>query len=442
MRSLIGPRGRVLALSGSWSLVAKICAAANLFVSLPFALHALGAVEFGLWATLVSFVTLTGFLDFGLGNGAMNLAASAHARQAHGEVATVLRAGSATLTLIAMLSAVVFTAIALIAPWRDWLGVDSVGIVDVGPAVFVVVASIVASVPLNLAARIRLGLGEGSVAFGWQAAGHLGALASVAIVASTVPSLATLTAAAVLPPVFAAAANTLHLWRSGDIRNATSPEPAALRSTSRRIREEGFAFFLLQLAMALAFMSDLPLITAILGAERAGEYAIVQRVFSVVPLALTLLWAPLWPVYRQSLAKRDLAWTSRTFRWTTLAAVGFAFAGAGIIAIAFRPIGTLWLSIMPVASTLLLGGFVVWCVLEAAGNSVAALLNAASVLRYQVVTSVAFAIACFVAKIWAVSNLGTDWIPWVTTATYLLATGLPLVLFWRTLKTAIRNGRY
>ena len=63
-------------------------------------------------------------------------------------------------------------------------------------------------------------------------------------------------------------------------------------------------------------------------------------------------------------------------------------------------------------------------------------------LRYQVITSVAFATACFAAKIWAVAHLGTDWMPWATAATYLLATGLPLVLFWRTLKSAIRNGRY
>jgi O-antigen/teichoic acid export membrane protein len=324
----------------------------------------------------------------------------------------------------------------------DWPAAAAIGRTGALPAALIVGASIVVSVPLNLAMRIRLALGQGRIAFGWQAAGQVGALGAVILAAVQSPSLTALTAAAVIPPVVAASANTAHLWRQRYIRQAPPSAPGALLAMSRRIRAEGYAFFLLQLAVALAFMSDLPIIAATLGAERAGEYAVVQRVFSLVPLALTLLWAPLWPIYRQSLAKQDLAWIGRTFRWTTFLAVGFAFVGAGIIAIGFRPIGSLWLSTIPVASTFLLAGFVFWCTLEAAGSSVATLLNAASVLRYQVITSVVFATTCFAAKIWAVSHLGIDWLPWATVATYLLATGLPLALFWRTLKAAIRNGRY
>ena len=75
-----GHRGRRILLTGGWSLASKACTAANLIISIPFVLGALGASEFGAWATLVSLVAFAGFLDFGLGNGTMNLVASAHGR--------------------------------------------------------------------------------------------------------------------------------------------------------------------------------------------------------------------------------------------------------------------------------------------------------------------------------------------------------------------------
>ncbi len=59
-------------------MVAKAAAAANLFLTVPFVLHALGPAQFGAWATLVSLVMFAGFLDFGFGNGTMNLVAAAH----------------------------------------------------------------------------------------------------------------------------------------------------------------------------------------------------------------------------------------------------------------------------------------------------------------------------------------------------------------------------
>ena len=38
----VGPRGRRILHTGAWSMVAKIAAAANLFLTVPFVLHALG----------------------------------------------------------------------------------------------------------------------------------------------------------------------------------------------------------------------------------------------------------------------------------------------------------------------------------------------------------------------------------------------------------------
>ena len=97
----IGERWRRIAHAGSWSLVAKASAVAHLFLSVPFVLTALGPTRFGAWATLVALVSFAGFLDFGVGNGAMNLVAAAYGRGAKGEITTILREAQRALLQIA-----------------------------------------------------------------------------------------------------------------------------------------------------------------------------------------------------------------------------------------------------------------------------------------------------------------------------------------------------
>src|SRR5690606_4334954 len=95
---------------------------ANLFLSVPFVLHVLGPTEFGVWATLVAFVALAGFLDFGLGNGAMNLAAAAHGRDRADEVAIVFYEGGRALTAVALVLVLLMIMTLALIPWNVVFG--------------------------------------------------------------------------------------------------------------------------------------------------------------------------------------------------------------------------------------------------------------------------------------------------------------------------------
>src|SRR5687768_1741153 len=118
----VGTRGRKILHAGAWSMVAKAAAAANLFVSVPFVLEALGPAQFGAWATLVSLVVFAGFLDFGFGNGTMNLVANAHGRGASTEIGNILREGRRTLLWIALWLAVAVMIALPLVPWHRLLG--------------------------------------------------------------------------------------------------------------------------------------------------------------------------------------------------------------------------------------------------------------------------------------------------------------------------------
>lgn len=436
----VGPRGRRILHTGVWSIFAKAAAAANLFLTVPFVLHALGPAQFGAWATLVSLVVFAGFLDFGFGNGTMNLVAGAHGRGAHAEVAIILREGRRTLLRVALwLAAAVLVALPLV-PWHRLLGMPETMAGTSRAAAAAVLFTVVLAVPLNLANRVQLGLGRGDRAFRWQAVGQLLTLGAVVVLAKAHASLAVLTAATVATPLLASIANTAQLWSDPVM---AMPAPVTRNpEIAAHIRREGMLFFVLQLAAALAFSADLPLISALRGPTDAGTYAIVQRLFSIVPMALSLIWAPLWPIYRHALAAGDHDWVVRTLRRSVLFAVLAACASAAILALGFDRIVGLWVHRPLAVGGVLLAGFAVWCVVDAAGTAIATFLNAASIMRYQVIVASVFALLCLGGKALVIVYVGTWAIPWAASATFVVANLIPTLLVGSRLVTMALAKNY
>jgi O-antigen/teichoic acid export membrane protein len=437
----VGSRGRRILHTGMWSFIAKGCAAANLFISVPFVLRSLGPEQFGAWATLVSLVTFAGFLDFGFGNGTMNLVAAANGRQSRDEVATILQESRRALVGVAFCLTPIAALATLLVPWNYMLGMHTAA-TDGRIAAAIVLFSVIFAVPLNLANRVQLGLGRGDRAFRWQAAGQLTALAGVVAFATAHASLSVLTAVSVGTPLLASLANTYSLSKDSDLIVTTQASSQERSVIGRKIRHEGFMFFVLQLAAALAFSADLPLISIFRGATEAGTYAIAQRLFSVIPLTLSLLWAPLWPIYRQALAAGDHAWVISTLRRSLLLAVAFAATGSTILALGFGSIVGLWVHHPIAVAGIMLAGFVCWCIMEASGTAIATFLNAASVMRYQLITSCVFATLCVGGKVWVVAHLGINWMPWVTVTTYCAASVFPLLWFRKRVFSGVFSRKY
>lgn len=438
-RLKVGARGQRILHTGAWSLIAKASAAANLFLTIPFVLQALGASQFGVWATLVSLVTFAGFLDFGLGNGTMNMVATAHGQGNEQHLGTIVREARRALLLIAILLAVISAAAIAWVPWHRLVGVPDTMSDSARTSVAIVLFTIALAVPLNLANRVQLGMGQGERAFRWQAIGQAITAFLVILLARHGASMEMLVAAAVATPLLASAANNLQLWRAPVFANEGCARNPAVAT---EIRNEGALFFVLQLAALLAFSIDLPLISALLGSEEAGNYAIVQRLFSVIPMGLGLLWTPLWPIYRQALAAGDHAWVRRTLKRSIIGAVSLAIAGALFIGFGFDVIIGFWIKKPLPVSGWLVAGFAIWCVVDAAGTAIATFFNAASIVRYQVVVAIIFAMACLATKVTAVGYVGIAGVPWATIATYSLISLAPTIVLLPRLLAHATSRRY
>lgn len=440
LRSLIGSRGRIILQTGTWSAIAKACGAANLFISVPFVLAALGTERFGVWVTLCAFTAFSGFLDFGFGNGAMNMIASARGRNALHEIPLISAAaaralaGTTTILLLAILP------IWLLVPWHRLLSMSPSVAAECRIAVGCVIAATLVAVPLGLSTRMQLGLGRGERAYRWQALANLITLATVIGLARLHASLPLLTAAAVAGPLLGPLVNTLQLQRES--RGERTRLDVTHLQIVKQLRRSGFQFFLLQLSAVLAFSTDLPLITGLLGPEQAAPFAIVQRMFSIIPMGLALFWVPLWPLYRNALAAGDDAWAVRTFRQSLLAATVAALMLGSSLVIGFEPLSRLWIGHAVHASLLLLLGFTLWCVLDAAGGAVATFLNAAGILRPQLVIALVFVALCLPLKYWAITRYGAIAVIWVTAGLCLLLNLIPLWLLRHRLAAAVRSGNH
>lgn len=437
--SLVGNRGRLIAVTGGWSLAAKTCTLANLLLSVPAVLGALGPEKFGAWATLVSLVVFAGFLDFGLGNGTMNLVAGAKGRGDEEEIATITTEGLRSLLGISLCLGASGMALLPFVPWAALLGLPDSLSADARAGAIIVLIAVVLSVPLNLATRVQLGLGSGERALRWVALGQLVTLGLVVILARSGSSLSGLVAASVITPLLGSAANTLLLWRDPIISRHVQVRSPAI---AKKIRREGLLFFILQLAAALAFTVDLPLIAALDGPTNAGAYAIAQRAFAVIPLSLGLIWLPLWPVYRQALAAKDHLWIKRTIARCLTLALALSLVMAIALVVGFDFILGIWITNPPLLAFGLLVGLAVWSVLESFGTAISTFLNAASIMRFQVLVASVFAVCCFATKVWAIARFGMIAAPWATATTYFALSLLPTVILGRRLVDTALTKEY
>lgn len=438
LNGMISHRGFRILKTGGWALTAKICAAINLFVCVPFVLEALGQRYFGAWAAVVSVITLSNFLDFGLGNGAMNLIAGAKGGNRPEQISGIIATAYASLLKTTAFLTLSFLAIPFL-PWHRLLGLP---VADAGistASVAIVLFAVVATIPLSLANKLQLGLGIGGKAFRWQAAGQLLTAGTVILLAKSGYGLPALVAGSALIPLSALLMNTREFLK--DFPKVDAPLHADSQ-ISRQIRHEGSLFFILQLCAALAFSLDLLLITALSGAEQATTYSIVQRVFSLIPLSLGLFWVSLWPTYREALAANHHHWAFRTFKKSTLLAALYAACFGLLIALLFKPVTTLWIGHTIQASSFLVWGFAAWHVLESIGTSVATLLNAGSIVRYQVFIGCIFALTCLSIKIMILRQHTPEALPWVTAACYLMLSLFPAILLRKRIRRIFSEKAY
>jgi O-antigen/teichoic acid export membrane protein len=417
----------------AWSTLASMAARlVGLLVSLliiPLAIGYLGAERYGVWVTISALTALLTFADFGLGNGLLNAVADAHGRDDRDAARRAVSSAFVILTTMAVVALAGFAVIYQIVPWDAVTNASTnEAAAEAGPTVMVFFVCFAVNLPLGLVQRIQYGYQEGFIVSLWTALGTLVSLAGLVTAIQLRAGLPWLVLALAGGPVVATALNGVVLFsrRHPDLRPRLR---LATGSASISLVRVGLLFFVLQLAVAVAYQSDVVVAAQIIGPAAAAEYSVTLRLFFLVPMLLSMVFLPLWPAYGEAIARGDLAWVRRTLRRTTALGVAATTGSSAFLVLAGREVLRAWLGPVFDPPFMMLLGMGLWAIVNTAFSSIAMLLNGATVVRFQVVVASIMAATSIVASIMLARQFGVTGIIWGTLLAYLAVAAVPTLWY-------------
>lgn len=428
-----------LVYSAGMSLVAKIISVATAFITVPLTLHYLGPERYGMWMVMSSLLAMLAFADLGIGNGVLNSVAAAYGRDDRSAIREASASGMAILAVIALVLLAAFMLAYPFIAWERLFNVKTAGArAEAGPAVLAFFVCFAIAIPVNVVQKVQAGLQRGFLASSWSCAGSVLSLCFVLLVVHWQGGLVELVVAFLAGPLIANLANTVVFF--GFQHRDIAPRLSAVsRQAARHVLQTGLLFLVMQITTALIFNADSLIITQVIGPAAVPEYSIPDRMFSVIPMCIQMLLTPLWPAYREALSRNDHAWCIRVVRRSMLTAVGGAAVMALGLVIFGKDIIHLWVGGGIAVPMIVLVGFGLWKVIEAAGFAMAMFLNGAHVIREQVWTAVATALAVVVFEIAMVRALGVPGAIWAKIGAYLLFTVLPFLFLTPGILRRLRN---
>ncbi len=398
-------------------------------LTVPLTLNYLGPERYGMWLTVSSMIALLAFTDLGLANGLLNAVTRTMARGEFVESRRQVSSALVLLTLVAVALTGLFAVVYSIVPWAGVLAVSSPRAVsEAGPTVAAWVACFLIGLPLGVTAQVRMGRQEGYIVHVTAAVGNLAAVGALLAVILGRQGLPLLVVAMAGPPLIASAVNGMVLFKH-DAPELRPSLALADRGTGFGLLRAGFLFFVLQIAIAVAFTSDTLVVAQLVGPEAVAEYGVASKLFIIPAGIVAIALSPLWPAYGEAIARGDILWTRSTLLRSIKVGLFTSVAAAAVLVVFGLPIIALWVGPSVTPPFLLLLGFGIWVVLSTVGNSVAMLLNGAHEIRFQAVAAAVMAVVNLALSIWLTSRIGVAGVMWGTVIAYSVFVLVPMALY-------------
>jgi O-antigen/teichoic acid export membrane protein len=385
-------------------------------VIVPVVLHYLGAERYGVFATITAIAGLVGWADFGLGNGLISEVAAAQGRDDSESTARAVSTAFFALLGLAILLGVLFAAVYPFVPWESIFNVSGDAASGVGAAAAAFALGVLLALPLGVVQRAEIGMQEMFVASAWQALGTLLGLAGVIIAVALDASLPYIVLAVAVAPAVALAGNGGELFfrRRPWLRPSLKRVDRDVAGALLRI---GSLFFVLQIAVAVAYESDALVLTQILGPSAVTTYSVTMRVFLVVPALAGFVLAPLWPAYGEAISRGDADWVRQTLRRAVKGGLLLSASGALLLVLVARPFIHVWAGFRP--PYLLVVAAAIWVVVMTVAAVLAAFLTGARVIRAQIVLALAMMVANLGLSIAFTRWVGVSGVIWGSIAAQL-----------------------
>ncbi len=280
----------------------------------PVTLGYLKPYEYGVWLTLNSILIWIDSFDIGLGNGMRNKLATA---LAEGDKEKARIYVSTTFYMLVILMAGIVVVGTSCAPLIDWYGILHTTPAEVGrlgEIVYLTFLIYSLNFIFKFIGNVYLALQLPAVNNFFVTAGHLLSLVVIYILTKT-------TAGSLLwvAVVYAAGPLTFYLLAYPVTFFKLFPYLAPKISAFRKIYLKdlfnvGVLFFILQLSGILLFSLANILISHLFGPEKVTPYNIAYRYYSLVPMVMTIIVAPMWSATTDAYTRGETEWIRITMR--------------------------------------------------------------------------------------------------------------------------------
>ena len=398
------------------------------FLSVPLTIRYLGPERYGAWVTIGSVLAWLALTDFGLGNGLTNAVTTAAGEDRPDLARMHLSNGTFLLTVIAAA-----TGVAALAAWPfiDWGALFGVtgeqARAEIGPAVAAALAIFLLQFPLGMAGKVYLAYQEGRIGSYWGAAGNILSLVALLVVTQTEGGLVWLVIALSGTSLLVSLASNLWVFvlhRPTLVPRLRHVEFGAMRSLGK----VGGKFFLIQIMALVVFQTDNLVVGHYLGAAHVPEYSLTYTLFNYTSLPQSALFSYLWAAYTEAIARKDIAWVSRTFHLNLALGMVFTAAAVAALAVIAKPFIGWWAGPAVVPSTALIAWMAAWSLINAFTNPVACLLASAAHLRTQIIYSAFSTVANIVLSIVLVQRWGVEGVIAATVISYSFFICVPCFL--------------
>lgn len=352
--------------------------------------------RFGLWMTISSLIVVLGFLDFGVGNGLVNVVADANGRNDRRLAKQAVTSAVTLLTLIAIGLVVAYLAMRSKVDWQSLLKITDTAVTsEATAAVTVMVLCLALNLPLQVAQKVQMAYQDGFQANLWQFVGAGCTLGALLIALYFRCSLQWLIFTVAATPVIVAAINWLHQFCK--VRLWLRPDRAALDwKMSRHLIGMGSIWTWSQLVGFFGTSADNLIITAYLGPSAVGPYAVMAKLQSALMIA-QLLAVPLWPAFAEAMQRGDLTWARSAFRNAIVLFTGIGLVSAFVLGVGSFYIIPVWIGPQMLPTVGMAAGFAAWAVITNLFSAISALMaNQRSLKQLTLLTTIAATIAIII----------------------------------------------
>lgn len=399
-------RYRRIALTAMASSTAKAITILTSFISVPLTLNYLGPERYGLWMTISSVIAMMTFADLGIGNGLMNAVAEAFGEDDIVGIKRHIANAMTILGIVAFAMVLIFFSFYSFIDWGSFFNVKSpLAMQESGPALAVFTVCFALGVPSGIVQRVQMGLQQGFASSIWQAGGSILGLLLTLLVIYLKSGLVWLVLALGGAPLVMLIVNGFVFFFIQ--RRDLAPDVLHIsRLGMKRILHGGLLFFVLQIAVAVAYTSDNLIIAKILGASFVTQYSVVSKLFEGLLTIQGLAIMPLWPAYGEAKARDDKEWIEKTLYRSVKITLAVIVPVAIVLVLLNKPIYGAWIGKQHIIPFSLVAFYGVWFTLKGVGTTYSMFFNGMHILRFQIIIAIIFTITSIIAKLYFISLMG------------------------------------